>query len=522
MGQVEWSPKLAASWARIAAWNALIRVRLKLRINSRLLRRLFQRAGLPLSRSLSLQQACLALQDEWSTYKNLKKQAAHLRTSFLERLAAEQAMDQNLNPITHLQQLRDREWQRKLFRQIRSIVKPDAQRTGLLCVIHPDGSECTTKTSMETTCLEENQRRFHQADDTPLLTDPLFALVGPLGDGPARPEILKGQFQHPDVDPVVTATLNSLSQTDSTSLMGPVRITVADYQAIWRRSDERTSSGSYHALHFGHYIALSKDEELATLHTQMVDITLMSGYSPARWRIGLNVMIPKKLGDFRVEQLRTILLYDAEFNALLKWLGRLIMARAEELKVLAPEQYGSRHGLAAIYQSLNMQLTFDIIRQWRIPAAVCSNDAKACYDRIVHAFASLAIQRLGVPIGPIQVMFATIQQLQHHIRTIHGDSETSFSALSSTVPIQGVGQGNGAGPQIWAVVSSPIFDMVRAHGLGATFSSNVTKANLHLVGFGFVDDVDLVAANSSIATTPSQIVNTLQKTLDLWEKGFAH
>jgi len=87
------------------------------------------------------------------------------------------------------------------------------------------------------------------------------------------------------------------------------------------------------------------------------------------------------------------------------------------------------------------------------------------------------------------------------------------------VPIQGVGQGNGAGPQIWAVVSSPIFDMVRAHGLGATFCSNVTKANLHLVGFGFVDDVDLVAANSSIATTPSQIVNTLQKTLDLWEKG---
>jgi len=315
------------------------------------------------------------------------------------------------------------------------------------------------------------------------------------------------------------ATLNSLSQTDSTSPIGPVRIMVADYQAIWHRSDERTSSGSYHALHFGHYIALSRDEELATLHTQMVDITLMSGYSPARWRIGLNVMIPKKLGDFHVEQLRTILLYDAEFNALLKWLGHLIMARAEELKVLAPEQYGSRHGLAAIYQSLNMQLTFDIIRQWRIPAAVCSNDAKACYDRIVHAFASLAIQRLGVPIGPIQVMFATIQQLQHHIRTIHGDSETSFSALSSTVPIQGVGQGNGAGPQIWAVVSSPIFDMVRAHGLGATFCSNVTKANLHLVGFGFVDDVDLVAANSSIATTPSQIVNTLQKTLDLWEKG---
>ncbi len=86
---------------------------------------------------------------------------------------------------------------------------------------------------METTCLEENQRRFHQADDTPLVTDPLFALVGPLGNGPACQEILQGQFQHPDVDPVVLDTLNSLARPASSPPFDPVRITVADYQAIW-------------------------------------------------------------------------------------------------------------------------------------------------------------------------------------------------------------------------------------------------------------------------------------------------
>ena len=143
------------------------------------------------------------------------------------------------------------------------------------------------------------------------------------------------------------------------------------------------------------------------------------------------------MGDFRVEHLRTLLLYDAEFNALLKWLGRQIMLRVEALNAIAPEQYGSCHGHAAIHQSLNMNLTFDLIRQWQIPAAVCSNDAKACYDRIVHAFACLAIRRLGIPQGPIQVMFGTIQQLQHFIQTIHGDSEVSFCTSPSS-PIQGV------------------------------------------------------------------------------------
>jgi len=69
----------------------------------------------------------------------------------------------------------------------------------------------------------------------------------------------------------------------------------------------------------------------------------------------------KKLGDFHVEQLCTLLLYNAEFNALLKWLGRLIMLWAEQSQALAPEQYGSRHGHRAIHQSLNMQFAFNLI-----------------------------------------------------------------------------------------------------------------------------------------------------------------
>jgi len=79
-------------------------------------------------------------------------------------------------------------------------------------------------------------------------------------------------------------------------------------------------------------------------------------------------------------------------------------------------------------------------------------------------------------------MFSTIQQLQHFIQTIHGDSEISFSSGTSAHPIQGVGQGNGAGPQIWAVVSSPIFDMVRLHRLGATFLSSVSHMETQLWG----------------------------------------
>jgi len=71
--------------------------------------------------------------------------------------------------------------------------------------------------------------------------------------------------------------------------------------------------------------------------------------------------------------------------------------------------------LAAIFQSLNMQLFLDVIWQRKLPVAICSNDAKSCYDCIVHGFAALAALQLGVPLMAIQVMFGTIQQLWHFI-----------------------------------------------------------------------------------------------------------
>jgi len=373
-------------------------------------------------------------------------------------------------------------------------------------VLTPDGSKCHSKESIEQACLLKNQACFNQASATPLLQPPLYGLVGPLGTGTAALTIFNGEFLYPE-NPTIQATLNALHHCNPNNSLGPLHITQDDYKNIWHRAKEKTSSCSKYGLHFGQYIAIIQDEELLNFHAMMIDITLMSGYSPTRWCIRLNVMIPKKAGNYMVTGLCTLLLYDAEFNATLKWLGFSIMDQAESLKALAPKQYGSRLDHAVIYQSLNMQLTYDLIRQQRLTAAVCLNDAKACYDRIVHAFAALAILCLGIPIGPISVMFGTIQLLHHFICTAFGDSECSFTGTAMQTPLQGVGQGNGAGPQIWAAVSSPIFDMVRNSGHGSTLQSLLTQDTVKFVGFGFVDDVDLIATDNITHRMASSILS---------------
>jgi hypothetical protein len=126
------------------------------------------------------------------------------------------------------------------------------------------------------------------------------------------------------------------------------------------------------------------------------------------------------------------------------------------------------------------------------------------------------MQRVGAPIGPIKSMFQMIQSLSHHVRTVFGESVTGFKHNGLT-PIQGVGQGNGAGPQIWALVSSPVLNMLRAQGHGTTFLSAITKTEMTLVGYSFVDDMDLVTSRPQI--NQQQVLTNCQQSLTAWEGG---
>ena len=73
-------------------------------------------------------------------------------------------------------------------------------------------------------------------------------------------------------------------------------------------------------------------------------------------------MIEKANGNYKVETLRKILLYEADFNMNNKYLGRDITQKAEMVKVLVKEQCGSRKKKADILHVLNKCLTLYTLR----------------------------------------------------------------------------------------------------------------------------------------------------------------
>lgn len=381
--------------------------------------------------------------------------------------------------------------------------------------------EVTTKDAIERGCLAENFRRFSQTSSTPPMTAPLVDDLTYLGIGPQADSILRGEYQAPEgTDPFAVKLLKHLKMDPAINAAPPVPIAIptAIWQQGWRKANERTSAGPS-KLTMAHFKAGCERLHIADFEATMANIPYATGYSPKRWCNGINAMLEKKKNNFRVDCLRTIMLYDVEFNMTNKILGRDTMAQAERYGGLAPEQYGSRKQKSANDHALNKRLTFDIIRQKRQAAAMTSCDAKSCYDRIVHSIAALSMRRQGVQEPPIVCMFTTIQNLVHTVRTAFGDSTESFGGDLWAVPVQGVGQGNGAGPMIWAVVSTPLLEMLREDGFGTFFRLAISREQIRIVGFAFVDDTDLIQTAKSPDDSGMEVAAEMQASLDTWEGG---
>jgi hypothetical protein len=83
--------------------------------------------------------------------------------------------------------------------------------------------------------------------------------------------------------------------------------------------------------------------------------------------------------------------------------------------------------------------------------------------------------------------------------------------------MQGVYQGNGAGPVIWAVVSSPVLQLLKKEGYGAFFKAAISGNAIRLVGYAFVDDTDLIQTGRSSTDSSEYVFTQAQKALDRWE-----
>ena len=287
-------------------------------------------------------------------------------------------------------------------------------------------------------------------------------------------------------------------------------VTPQQHRAAWRTQDERTASKPS-CLSFSHYKSASSNPFLNKVDTHLQNILLDIGFSPLAWQTITDGKSLKNPNEFWVDKMRLIQLMTAEFQICNKNLGWLSLAHSEQAGAISADQHGSQKHHQAIETCLNKKLLCDVSRQQHWALAFAMNDAKGCYNHISHSFAVLTLMSFGLACLLAVVLFVTLQR----ISTSFGRSEAVYG--DEPVPLSGVGQGNGIGPSLWALISSTkILDAMRHAGHSVTLRSSLSGSPLCLVGLGFVDDTDPVTSAPSVSCSAESLILSFQRSLDQW------
>ena len=232
-------------------------------------------------------------------------------------------------------------------------------------------------------------------------------------------------------------------------------------------------------------------------------------------------MLEKDQGDPKINRLRIICLYEADYNLFLKimWAHRL-MKQANNNQLFGEAQGGGQSNRTANDVALRKMLTYTYARATRTNFGFLDLDATSCYDRIVAGFALLCSRHYGMPSDACELHGKTIANMQHHVKTALRVSQAFFQSTPEMM-LYGSGQGSSGSPPLWVVCSDILFKALEnLTGKGMSFQSPSSHVTDGRSTDAFVDDATN-GINDSTNQTPQNelmIASRLQLQAEAWEQ----
>ncbi len=112
-------------------------------------------------------------------------------------------------------------------------------------------------------------------------------------------------------------------------------------------------------------------------------------------------------------------------------------------------------------------------------------------------------------------MLLMIQEMKFFLRTAYGDSKT-FAGSSIEIKTHGLGQGNGASPAGWCVISIVILQTHGAKGHGAQFIAPMSLVHCSLLAILYVNDTDLLYINMDAEELIVEVHAAIQRAIENW------
>ena len=211
------------------------------------------------------------------------------------------------------------------------------------------------------------------------MDEPYLSTIGYLAEKPGAEMILNGSFGFPAAANEVERHILSRLRRPNGITSIHTTVTQQEYKDAWRAVKERKSS-SLSGRHFGVYKAVTNDDRLLPVFTNLFNLPFLTGLPYFRWSGFLNVMTFKEENNYNVDKLRSLILGEADWNMGGRiFVNRRMLRGAEALNLIPDEHYGGRKNMKAIDAVLNKRLALDNIRLQKRPAVILSTDAVNCY-----------------------------------------------------------------------------------------------------------------------------------------------
>ena len=521
-GAIPWSPTYRDACLSLEYWLKRRSYNKQENTNVRELIVLQNKLKIQYNPNLTIQDINHQIQAAYNKRQTCKQNAESLSLEYRTQLALAKEAAGEGDAAVILRNLNKLEKTRRLFRNIRRMENKSRGGCTSKVTTYTNGieKEYTAKDQIDQVCADENQRKYHlpESGSSQFLEDAFIKDLGHHGEGPDMTKVLNGTYIPPVHTSPATQDYLDACATPPSILQQARHPSISKRYNIhttsWKCRKEKTTT---YNQSMAHYKAIFADKYISWYFFQRADIPEMTGYSPKRHRTCVDLMIMKKHQCFDIRKQRTLGILDTEYNQNNKRIGYEGMKNATDLNKIAREQFAIKNS-AAVEQIVSKRAVIDHSQYMRKTILLASSDLEACYDRIIHTAASLALLRVGIPHSKINAMFATIQKMTHRIRTLYGDSEITWGGISlhdlkdwKNYP-QGVLQGNACGPTIWALVSSIIFEILHKRGFAVPFCTSISQEVFKLVGFAYVDDSDLIQTG----TNPIEVLASMQKLINMW------
>jgi len=169
-------------------------------------------------------------------------------------------------------------------------------------------------------------------------------------------------------------------------------------------------------------------------------LALLHTYTLNQWKMVWTLFIEKELGNPDINRLQCIMIFEADWQLLLKWHSSYgFLPKSEQAQALTPAQGGSRKGRSAIDQATQQVIKTELIKLNQQPALNMVLDARWFFDLMVEACHNMACRRHDAADDYLCLHAQTHRTMKYYVRHKHGVSD-DYNTFDQ-YPWHGAGQG---------------------------------------------------------------------------------